>query len=161
MINRYFDGVIPEYHEPADDLTKKLFEDVKEKLAVYEEKMDSFDITMGANAAMELIDLGNKYFDNIAPWTQAKNNNIELLKESLYSASELLRIGSILLNPIMPTKTIDALNQENVPEELRTFDSIKEIGKLSGIHINSLSPLFPRLKKDEEIKFLTDLIDGK
>ena len=42
-----------------------------------------------------------------------------------------------------------------------TFDSIKDIGKLGGIHIGALSPLFPRLKKDEEIKFLTDLIDGK
>ena len=161
MINRYFDGVIPEYHEPIDDLTKKLFADVKEKLTIYEEKMNDFDITMGANAAMELIDLGNKYFDNIAPWTQAKNNNIDLLKESLYAASELLRIGSILLKPFMPTKTVDALNQENVPDNLRTFDSIKDIGKLGGIHIGALSPLFPRLKKDEEIKFLTDLIDGK
>lgn len=160
MINRYFGGVIPEYHEPIDDLTKKLYKDVKIKLSLYEQYMDKFDVTAGTNVAMELVDLGNKYFDAIAPWTQAKNNNEILLKESLYAASELLRIGSILLSPVMPSKTQDALIQENIPAELQTYESIKTIGKLGSIHINELSPLFPRLKKDEEIKFLTDLIDG-
>ncbi len=123
--------------------------------------MDKFDITNGAGKAMELLDLGNKYFDAIAPWTQAKNNNQVLLKESLYAASELIRIGSILLSPVMPSKTIEALDQENVPADLRTLPSVNTIGKLSNIKINTLSPLFPRLKKEDEIKFLTELIDGK
>lgn len=161
MVNRYFNGVIPEYAEPTSDLTKKLFEDAKAKIVEYKAYMDKFDITNGAGKAMELLDLGNKYFDAIAPWTQAKNNNQVLLKESLYAASELIRIGSILLSPVMPSKTIEALDQENVPADLRTLPSVNTIGKLSSIKINTLSPLFPRLKKEDEIKFLTELIDGK
>jgi methionyl-tRNA synthetase len=161
MVNRYFNGVIPEYAEPTSDLTKKLFEDAKAKIVEYKAYMDKFDITNGAGKAMELLDLGNKYFDAIAPWTQAKNNNQVLLKESIYAASELIRIGSILLSPVMPSKTIEALDQENVPADLRTLPSVNTIGKLSNIKINTLSPLFPRLKKEDEIKFLTELIDGK
>lgn len=160
MINKYFDGVIPEYAEPTSDITRKLYQDIEEKLIQYNAFMEDLKITEGAEKAIELVNLGNKYFDDIAPWTQAKNNNIVLLKECLYAAAEIIRIGSIILSPMMPSKTTDALNQENVPEELRTLASTHAIGKLSGIHINSLSALFPRLKKDDEIKYLTELIDG-
>lgn len=160
MINKYFEGVIPEYAEPTSDITRKLYQDIEEKLIQYNAFMEDLKITEGAEKAIELVNLGNKYFDDIAPWTQAKNNNIVLLKECLYAAAEIIRIGSIILSPMMPSKTTDALNQENVPEELRTLASTHTIGKLSGIHINSLSALFPRLKKDDEIKYLTELIDG-
>lgn len=160
MINKYFEGVIPEYAEPTSDITRKLYQDIEEKLIQYNAFMEDLKITEGAEKAIELVNLGNKYFDDIAPWTQAKNNNIVLLKECLYAAAEIIRIGSIILSPMMPSKTTDALNQENVPEELRTLASTHAIGKLSGIHINSLSALFPRLKKDDEIKYLTELIDG-
>ena len=160
MINKYFEGVIPEYAEPTSDITRKLYQDIEEKLIQYNAFMEDLKITEGAEKAIELVNLGNKYFDDIAPWTQAKNNNIVLLKECLYAAAEIIRIGSIILSPMMPSKTTDALNQENVPEKLRTLASTHAIGKLSGIHINSLSALFPRLKKDDEIKYLTELIDG-
>ena len=160
MMNKYFEGVIPEYADPTSDITKKLYEDIKEKLVQYNAAMESMDITLGAAKAIELINLGNKYFDDIAPWTQAKEGNIVLLKECLYAAAEIIRIGSIILSPFMPNKTVDALNQENVPEELRTLPSTEVIGKLSNIHINELSALFPRLKKDDEVKYLVELIDG-
>lgn len=160
MMNKYFDGVIPEYAAPTSDITKKLYSDIEEKLVQYNAFMEDMKITDGAEKAIELVNLGNKYFDDIAPWTQAKNNNIVLLKECLYAASEIIRIGSIILSPMMPNKTMDALNQENVPQELRTLPSTHVIGKLSNIHINPISALFPRLKKEDEVKYLTELIDG-
>ncbi|MFA6829877.1 MAG: class I tRNA ligase family protein, partial [Bacilli bacterium] len=162
MINRYFEGVIPtaDLYNPKSELTKKLLEDVKAKIVAYEAYMDKFDITGGIGAAMDLVDLGNKYFDAIAPWTQAKNGNMDLLSESLYAASELIRIGSILLCPAIPNKSKEALDQENVPEEMRTYESISTYNSLCSRHINELTALFPRLKKEEEVKFLTELIDG-
>lgn len=163
MIKRYFpDHCIPTIDASnfKSDLTTQLFEDVNIKINQYEAYMDDFDITSGTDTAMKLIDLGNKYFDEIAPWNQAKNNNEDLLKEALYAACELIRIGSILLQPVMPTKTKEALDQMKVPDELRTYDSIHTLGKLGGLEIGELVQLFPRLKKDDELKFLTDLIDG-
>ena len=160
MMNKYFDGIIPEYKEPTNDFTKKLYQDMEDKLVSYNEYMENYQITQGAEKAIELINLGNKYFDDIAPWTQAKNENIELLQECLYAASEVIRIGSIILSPMLVEKSQDALDQENVPAELRTLESTHTIGKLSSIHINELRALFPRLKKEDEVKFLTELIDG-
>lgn len=162
MVNRYFDGIIPEYDPSAlkSDITKKLFQDADDKIVSYKASMDAFDITAGTTTAMELVDLGNKYFDSMAPWSLAKNGNTELLKESLAAACELIRIGSILLSPVMPAKTKEALDQENVPVDLRDYKNLKENGKLSGLKVGTLVPLFPRLKKDEELSFLTELIDG-
>lgn len=161
MLNKYNQGIIPEYKTPTNEFTIKLYEDIESKLISYNSYMEDLKITEGAATAIELINLGNKYFDDIAPWSQAKNGNIELLNECLYAACEIIRIGSIILSPMIPIKTIDALNQENIPENLRTLQSTNIIGKLSSIKINELKPLFPRLKKDDEIKFLTELIDGK
>lgn len=161
MIKKYFNGVIPEYKEPQSDLTKKVYADVQEKINQYNIYRDSLEITSGVAKARELIALGNKYFDDIAPWSQAKKGNTELLAESLYCAAEIIRIGSILLSPVRPNKTKSALDQENVPENLRNLASANEIGKLGNITLNETAPLFPRLKKEDEIKFLTDLIDSK
>lgn len=161
MVNRYLDGVIPAYQEPTSPLTIQIYKDAKAKIEEYFRDMDAFDITQGTGKAMEMLGLASKYFDEIAPWNQAKNGNEVLLKESLYTACELIRIGSILLSPVMPEKTKAALDQENVPEELRQVGSINRHDGLSNIRIHELSPLFPRLKKDEELKFLTELIDGK
>lgn len=160
MINKYFNGVIPAYQEPTSEITKKLYQDIHDKLVQYNTYMEDLKITDGAAKAMELVNLGNKYFDDIAPWSQAKNGNTVLLAECLYAASEIIRIGSIILSPMIPDKSKEALDQENVPEELRTLDSTKEIGKLSNIKINPITALFPRLKKDDEVKYLTELIDG-
>jgi methionyl-tRNA synthetase len=160
MLNKYCGGVIPQYHNPSDELTVKLFKDAEDKIVSYKAAMDSYDITSGAAKAMELLDLGNKYFDSIAPWNQAKNGNILLLEESLYSAVELIRLGSILLTPMMPEKCKSALDQASIPEELRSFASLYDHSKLSNIKIGELSQLFPRLKKEDEVNFLTELIDG-
>ena len=43
----------------------KKYEDIKEKLVQYNAAMESMDITVGAAKAIELINLGNKYFDDI------------------------------------------------------------------------------------------------
>ena len=60
----------------------------------------------------------------------------------------------------MPEKTKSALDQAKVPEELRTYESLNSYNKLGGYKIEDITPLFPRLKKDDEIKYLTELIDG-
>lgn len=161
MVHRYFDGVIPTYRTPTSPLTIEMMEKVQEKILEYVSLMDSYDITSGTGKAMELLALGSKYFDDMAPWNLSKEGKTELLEETLYAACELIRIGSILLSPVMPERTISALDQENVPEGLRSFESTSRVGELGGIRINGLSQLFPRLKKDEEILFLTKLIDGE
>ena len=162
MINKYFDGNIPALTKPfKNELTTKLISTADSKIVSYKSYMDNYQVTEAINSAMEMIDLANKYFDDIAPWNLAKNNDLEILAESLASAVEILRRGSILLLPIMPSKAQDALHQMNIKESDATFSSLNDVINLNGTKLNELKPLFPRLKKDDEIPFLVKLIDGE
>lgn len=161
MVNKYCNGVIPEYKEPKSEFSKKLYNDVNEKIDLYNRQMDDLLITNGILTAMSISSLAHKYFDDMMPWTLAKNGDSELLNECLYAACEVVRITSVLLSPVLVNKSVEALNQENVSSQLRTLKSCKTIGELSNVSISELNPLFPRLNKDVESKYLIELIDGK
>ena len=162
MINKYFDGVIPSVSKKIiNPLTKKLLEDTKKKVKNYFSLMDDYNLTQASASAMEIFDLGNKYIDSMAPWDLSKNNKDEELKETLYYSLELVRIGSILLQNVMPNKTKEAFSLIKVSKENTTFESIDNLGLLQGKKLDTITPLFPRLKKEDEIIFLTNLIDKK
>jgi len=162
MIKKYYDGIIPAYVEPKGELTRKIYQDVKLYFKEYETQMDLYNITKGADAAMKLIDLGNKYIEDQAPWTLAKSEETkDELAETMYALCEVLRIGSIILRPILVDKSVEALTQLNIPEEFTKYSSVLDIGKLGGVVTHKGEQLFPRLDKEIETKFLEDLIDGR
>jgi methionyl-tRNA synthetase len=160
MIDKYLGGIVPEYQEPSSALVKKAYSDVTLYINQYEAQMDAFDVTKGADTAITLINIGNKLIEDEAPWTLAKDpSKAGELKETMYVLAEILRIGSILLRPFLVLKSDEALDQLNVPKEDRTYQSIRVIGKLSGVKLNEAKPLFPRLDKDKEMEYLANLID--
>jgi len=162
MVKKYYQCKVPAYKKGDYETINKLYEDVFIKIDEYEKNMDKYDITKGASSVMSLLDLGNKFIETQAPWVLAKDSlKQEELAQTMYALEEILRIGSILLKPFLVTKADLALDQLNVPSELRLYSTIKEIGKMSGITNNLPSPLFPRLDSEKEIGFLTELIDGK
>lgn len=162
MVKKYYDGVIPAYKEPKGELTKTIYQQVNLYLKEYETQMDSYNITKGADAAMKLLNLGNKYIEDQAPWTLAKSEDTKgELAETMYTLCEVLRIGSIILRPFLVEKSVEALRQLNIPPELTTFASTNEIGKLGGIKTEKGEQLFPRLDREVEMKFLADLIDSR
>ncbi len=160
MIAKYFDGVIPAYKEPAAQAVKQAYTDLDLYLNQYESEMDAYDVTKGADSAINLINIGNKLIEVEAPWVLAKDpDKKDELAETMYVLAEVLRVGSIMLRPFLVTKAEEALTQLNVPEEERKYQSIRTFGKLGGIHIGTPSQLFPRLDKDKEMAYLADLID--
>ena len=102
MINKYFDGVVPEpvEYQPAD-------------LAIQKVAQDAVD---GANAAIDkvaiheaiakvwtLVDELNNYITVQAPWVLAKDEaDRDRLATVLYTTAEGLRLLAVLLNPIVP-----------------------------------------------------------
>lgn len=161
MIKKYYDGVIPQYKEPSNLATITLYKNIEETIKTYEADMDIYNLTKGASDVLSLLDLGNKFIQDSTPWVLAKDpNKKDLLDETMYVLVEVLRIGSILLKPILVTKADEALNQLNIPAELKEYNSIHTIGKLGGIKNNQPSVLFPRLDTEKEFSYLTELIDG-
>jgi methionyl-tRNA synthetase len=160
MIAKYFGGIIPEYKAPVCPNVIKAYQDMELYLNQYESEMDAYDVTKGADTAINLINVGNKLIEVEAPWVLAKDPyKLGELQETMYVLAEILRTGSLMLKPFLVIKADEALNQLNVPSEARDYQTIRSYGKLSGVHIGVPSQLFPRLDKDKEMAFLADLID--
>ena len=111
-----------------------------------------------SNALQELwtvIARTNKYIDETRPWELSKNDEIEKLKSSIYHLIENIRKIAIFLLPFMENTAKNILRQIGIPENLQTWDSLKEYDKLNCIKvIEKGEPIFMRKNIEEELEYL-------
>lgn len=158
MIAKYCGGRIPAV-TTGSEFTIKLFSDIDGLIEKYITSMDEYRVTQASEAAIQVALIANKYIDDMAPWKADKEGDSASVNETMAALAYAIRVGSILLSPFLVTKASQALDQFGVPEDLRDYRRIGERNALEGISIGTPSPLFPRLKKDEEIAWLEKLID--
>ena len=68
----------------------------------------------------------NKYIDETRPWELEKNDEKDKLQSSIYHLIENIRKIGIIILPIMQETAEDLLSQIGIPQELQTWDSLKE-----------------------------------
>lgn len=156
MVEKYFDGILPEPGE-LEDVDKDLISIAEGKKKIVEERMDDLNISGALEAIFTLIGRTNLYIDETEPWVLAKENT-ERLKTVLYNLCESLRIVSVLLKPFL-THTSEKI-QEQIPFDSFDWDtSGKFFGLKSGIKIIRGENLFPRLDVEKEIERLSNAND--
>jgi len=98
-----------------------------------------------------LINLANKYIDEMAPWSLAKDpDRSERLNTVLYQALEVLRFVAILISPFMP-QTAEKIQAQLGITDLgsQNLASLKEWGGLApGTRVRKREALFPRIEAD-------------
>ncbi len=109
----------------------------------------------------EVIREANRYLDRRAPWKLKKEGKEKEVSTVLYFTAELLRIVSLLLSPFMPGTGREIWRQLGLEEAMpftgQDFTSVKDWGGLPvGTKICPGSPLFPRIKQEEEVSSLED-----
>ena len=126
MVNKYFDGQLNnEFKE--DDLDKELKEFAIETVKIVDKKMDELKVGDSLEAIIELFRRCNKYIDETAPWTLAKNEDDKVrLNTVLYNLIEGIRIGCVLLEPFMPEIAKKVFEQINT--EKTDYDSLNTFG---------------------------------
>ncbi|MDD5697855.1 MAG: methionine--tRNA ligase [Victivallaceae bacterium] len=149
MTLRCGSGVIP----PPGRLTESELElnaAVDRAVAEMEQALKTLRINQGLEQVMNAVRAGNRYLEQTAPWTLAKNGETERLNTVLYYAAETLRKISILLDPVMPDKMTAlrrALGLKN-PEASRLDSLIRDEKVLSGLQMHDLDALFLRVKPE-------------
>ncbi len=102
MVNKYFDGVVPEKSASTgfeDDLTE-VANNAKAEMIKF---MDEYRTADALDALWKLPNRANKYIDETMPWALAKDEaKKEELKTVMYSLVESLRWIASLLQPFMP-----------------------------------------------------------
>lgn len=156
MVNKYFNGVVPEYNGTPNEVDKTLEEYAIEKIEKFEEKLNNYEIANSLQEIWDLIARTNKYIDETMPWVLAKEEKEDKLKSSIYHLIENLRKIAILIRPFMEDTSNNILRQigienyENIKwEDIKQYDSLKDLKV-----IEKGEPIFMRLNAEEEIDYL-------
>lgn len=155
MVNKYFEGKVPEYNGTPNEVDKEFEEFTQNQIEKVEKLMDKYDLTNALQELWILISRTNKYIDETRPWELYKNEENEKLKSSMYHLIENIRKIGIMLLPIMEDTAKDLLEQIGISENLQTWESLKQYDKLENVKVvEKGKPLFMRKDMAEELEYL-------
>ncbi len=159
MIEKYCDGIIPNYDEKEGI---EFQSDILKSIKSVFKYMETYDISNALREVTEIFARSNKYIDETEPWVLAKDElNKDKLNSILYNLSEAIIKGSTLLLPFLTKQPIKAFEQFNI-EVPKTFDNINVFGTLkSEIKVKKGEPLYQRLDIEKENKELYELNEVK
>jgi len=151
MINKFQGGVVlkPSGETEFDAALVKL---AKETPARVEELMDNMEWANTLAEIWKLVNAGNKYIDDAAPWALNKAQEKDKLASVLYNMAEILRMTTIMATPVMPDLPAKVWEQLGIGQcpQLHTWDSLAFGSFPEGIQISRGEPLFPRIESEEK-----------
>ena len=139
LMHKYFEGKIPDWGEstPAED---KMRENAESTTYLVNELMKSMRINEAIEETMQFIRSVNKYLEKQAPWKLIKEDQ-KSAGRVLITASESLRIGAKLLQPIMPNRTQTLLDTFGTETSELGWGQI-----MPGNKLKKHNQLFPRIE---------------
>lgn len=159
MIDKYFNGVIPEKRE-AGDYDSELQEMLSQLPDRMEELMDKLQFSLALAEIWKAISRTNKYIDETMPWVLAKSEESKpRLAAVMYNLAESLRIVSVLLQPFMPDTPEKIWKQLGITgSSALEWESTKKWGSYpEGICVNKGEVIFPRIDMKKELEELESL----
>ena len=147
MVNKYFGGTLPE-PGPANEMDQALIDRIPTTLQKVDDLLEDMAFNKTLMAIWELISAGNKYIDDAAPWTLAKDpEQRERLSSVMYNLLESIRILALLVAPFMPDTGANILQILGCDRNNLSLDGQDQWGGLKpGTQIEKASPMFPRIE---------------
>jgi len=159
MLNKYFEETIEKYPTAISELDKEVEEFSNKIIKEVEENFDKYRISNAITETWNLVSRTNKYIDETTPWILFKEEKTEELKSVMYHLVENLRRIAILISPYMEKTSANILSQLNIPEELRTWDTLNDYTKLSNIKVTqNPEVLFERLDQEQEVEEIKNMM---
>ena len=161
MINKYFDGVIPQYNGRINDVDGNLEDLTKLTISSYEKLMDDLKITDAISQVNELVNRANKYIDETEPWALAKDPEKRANLESvMVHLANTIYVAGMLMKPVLVTASDKLFDQLGVTGDLLKYEKIYEYGIVSNLKVEKKDQLFPRLDAAVEVEFIQNLMGG-
>ena len=155
MVNKYFEGKVPEYNGTPNEVDKEFEDFTNEQIKKVEELIEKYEMANALQELWTIVARTNKYIDETRPWELVKNEEAEKLSSSMYHLIENIREIGIFLLPFMEETAKNLLNQIGVPENLQTWESLSQYDQLKNIKvIEKGEPLFMRKDMEEELEYL-------
>ena len=145
MLVKYFDGEVKAEFKGENPLAKKALGTVQ----IVKNHFDNFEIAEAGQEIIKLVDVVNKYVQDSAPWTLAKEEKMIECGQVLVNVLDIMCIITSLIYPYCPN--IAKSMAEQLSFDLKTkLDDLKsdniKIGKL--ISKEDIKPVFLRLDSE-------------
>ena len=156
MINKYCDGIVPDYASKVTPFDSELSTTAANVVGRYHEAMDKMEFSTALSEVWTLISRANKYIDETQPWVLAKEEEKRAeLNSVMVHLAESLRIVAILLQPVMtetPANIFQQLGLASVAMDLKDL----RFGEFpSGTKVVAKgTPIFPRLELETEVAYI-------
>ncbi|MDF1579856.1 MAG: methionine--tRNA ligase [Desulfuromonadales bacterium] len=149
MLNKYFDGELPAPGELAE-IDRLLQEKFPAAITLIDRQMTEMAFNKTLQTIWELVSAANKYIDESAPWTLAKDASQRTrLGTVMYNLLEGVRLIALLIAPFMPGSAASILTTLGCDGNNVTLDGNDHWGGLQpGTRIAKAEPLFPRIEHE-------------
>ncbi len=102
MLDRYFEGVVPEPGTGANAVDQALIDFANDLGGVVDGCLKEFKLNEALSRIWQLVGKANKYVDERSPWNLAKLEDKGELRSVMYNLVETLRIVALLIKPFLP-----------------------------------------------------------
>jgi methionyl-tRNA synthetase len=149
MVAKNLGGAVPDPGEFNDDDTALL----AAADGLLERVREHFDVPamhLALEAIWSVLGAANRYFSAQEPWVLRKSDAAEdqqRFRTVLYTTLEVVRIATLLLQPVMPESTAKLLDLLGQPADERNFAAVPTRIK-PGVALPAPSGVFPRYQND-------------
>ena len=162
MVEKYFGGTLPTERENSDadcDL-KTMASTLRDR---YEAEMERFQFQNALEQVFKTIQRANKYIDETAPWTLAKDPaNRARLAAVMYNLLETVRICAVLLTPFIPDSAEKIFDQIGACPCCRTWEKANVWGSLRpDVTVHKGEALFPRIDAEKALAELNAIQEAQ
>ena len=162
MVEKYFGGTLPAERESsdADDDLKQMVSTLRDR---YEAEMEHFQFQNALEQVFKTIQRANKYIDENAPWTLAKDPaNRARLATVMYNLLETVRICAMLLTPFIPDSAEKIFDQIGACPCCRTWEKANVWGSLRpDVTVHKGEALFPRIDAEKALAELNAIQEAQ
>ena len=162
MVEKYFGGTLPteRLDTDTDDDLKQMVSTLRDR---YEAEMEHFQFQNALEQVFKTIQRANKYIDENAPWTLAKDPaNRARLATVMYNLLETIRICAVLLTPFIPDSAEKIFDQIGACPCCRTWEKANVWGSLRpDVTVHKGEALFPRIDAEKALAELNAIQEAQ
>lgn len=115
LVERYFHGLLPE-PGGAEGSDAQLRGQAGATVDAVWEAVRRYDFQRALAAVWQLLGTANRYLDREAPWTLYREGRRQRAGTVLVNTLEVLRVATVLLEPVLPSATLRVWTQLGYPE---------------------------------------------
>ena len=128
---------------PNGILNENIKLEIEKTYSEVAELIEKLEFREAVKRIMQLVETGNKYYDDEQPWI-AKKEDIEKFNDIIYTCSVIIANLSNLFEIVMPTACAKIRNYLNLEEPKWQFITVEK-----GLKLNNIEPLFTRIDKNK------------